>query len=110
MEIRKMTTLDVIKVANILKDEILDAVDRTGKDEEGKRNYRGIVTEFIGSILDKAEKGQGEALEWTASLINMTPKEFIESDPATVIELIDALIENEEMKDFSTKRRSCYRS
>lgn len=100
MEIRKLTTLDVIKVANILKSEVLEALE---KNKEDKKDYTKFGIELVGSVLEKAEKGDSEAFKWIASLVNMTAKELKQAPPATLLDIAEYLATSEEVKDFFTR-------
>lgn len=103
MKIRKLTTRDVIEVANILKDDILVLAEKAKENKEKEKDATQFGIEIISMLLEKIEKGESEAFKWVVSLTGMTYEEFLEAPPTMILDLTEALVENGEIVDFFTK-------
>lgn len=103
MRIRKLTTLDVIKVANLLKDDILVLAQKAKEHKVSDGDYTKFGVEIVSMLLEKIEKGESELFKWFVSLTEMSYEEFLNAPPSAILDLIEQLATNEELKDFFVK-------
>jgi hypothetical protein len=90
--IRRLSVIDVIKVASIL--------GKVYKQSGGENIQEQSFSFLLLSALPTMEK---DIVEFLASVINVTTEEFAQLPPESLIDIIEALAESEDLKRFFDK-------
>ena len=102
IEVRPLLVDDVFVVARMLskvtkaaRAEIASAIKASKKDEKPDPTELGMV--LCQSMFAEAE---GDLKAWMANLIGKTESEFVGMSATTVIDIIEKLAKQEDLKDF----------